>query len=159
MDASRALSCALLLNKEVEDALPFASSSPPAHGFGVSPAAKGAKGSAGAIPPGPRQQQEALHLQSQSGHPCEAAANAPNRCQIPRDLQAGQSLSEAHGVGAPPNPHNAHPIMDPCQHTSMLLPYVPAIAEHCSAAAQQRYHSVLRARGHAVGGFLCMLLG
>jgi len=97
------LNCALL-NKEVEDAPSFASSSPPAHGFGVSPAAKRAKGSAGAIPPGPRQQQEVLYLQSQSGHPCVAATNAPNRCQILRDLQAGQSLSEAHGVGATPQP-------------------------------------------------------
>lgn len=58
-------------------------------GFRLSPAAEGAKSCPVTSLPRPREQQEDPDLQSQSGHPCPAAANAPNLPENPGDLLAG----------------------------------------------------------------------
>lgn len=109
-------------------------------GFRLSPAAGGAKSCPVTSFPRPREQQEDLDLQSQSGHPCPAAANAPNLPEIPGDLLSGlrgtACVVPCAGGGARP---------EGCR-----VP--PAIAHRYSAVVQWGYPTAPRAGGHGCRG-------
>jgi len=93
----------------------------------------------------PREQQEDLDLQSQSGHPCPAAANAPNLPEIPGICSLGrgeQPVSCPLCVGVPAW----------CEQQmgglAGALPGPPAIACHSRAVAQRSHRTAPRAGGH-----------
>lgn len=145
------------------------SSFPPAcaagQGFRISLAARAAKGRPVTISSRSQQQQEAADLQSQSGHPCTAAANAPNRCEIPGICWLGTASvvpvgSEQHPCsrGEPcPDPHPVLPTPPGCG-AGCCSPAAPCpmVADGCIAAAQQKYQPAQRAGGCGHQGFLCM---
>lgn len=116
-------------------------------GFRLSPAAEGAKSCPVTSFPRPRDQQEDLDLQSQSGHPCPAAVNAPNLPEIPGDLLAlprgTACVVPCVGWGEPGQRVTGPPSPTPC---------VPAIGHRYSAVAPWSHRAAGRAGGHGCRG-------